>query len=66
MSNLCMCATVKIQFNNSSGACKYSIILTLHSVAIFPRAFLDPPLLVVCSSNLGRKWSGCPIAWGFD
>ena len=48
---LCVCATVKIQFANTS-TCKYSIKPTLRSVAMLPRAFgppyskiLDPPLL---------------------
>ena len=34
---LCVCVTVKIQFDNTS-TCKYSIILKLRSVTLLPRS----------------------------
>ena len=41
---LCVCATVRIQFDNTS-TCKCSIIIlcTLRSVAMLNRAFAPPP-----------------------
>ena len=39
MSIVCVCITVKIQFDNT---CKYPIILTLRSVDMRPRVFGPP------------------------
>ena len=52
LQNVCVCVTVKIQFDNTS-TCKYSIILPLRSVAMLLSPFgppyskiLDPPLKI--------------------
>ena len=41
MSTVCVCATVKIQFDNIS-TCKYSVILALRSFVMLQPAFGPP------------------------
>ena len=62
MSIVCVCVTVKMQFDNTR-TCKYSIILALCSVAMLLRAFgppyskiLDPSLIPVVKVIFKEFW----------